>query len=329
MTDDEDVEWDDEGYEDEDEELANEQMQRRREEEELGGHQMMEPDDPMQWADDAVQQRQQAAMSRIPDALQPASVREQQQQAALRAQQQQQWEQQQREQGQKQQQQQPVEQRPEQQTLQYPAQLQPGQSGPANPEIAQPQRDPFEETETRKLTVTPTIAREADERPAGQPYLPSALVAKQQSDDSVKRRLEEEAAEEARKKQKGKMPAPVSSAQGPGAQAPGKLRKNPSKDSDDDGKDKKKVSCRLASMRTVRNQRVLPIVPVQTIVRSVIRPPIQVELDSRIVREVVHGQLGNGGMHRQITDNRANATHTTPLHLRQLERLHDQVLKHN
>lgn len=99
MSDEEDVEWDDEGYEDEDPELASEQMQRRREEEE---HAAMEPDDPMQWADDAAEQQQQqqqqaAAVSRIPDALQPGSIREQQQTAALRAQQQQQLEQQQRE----------------------------------------------------------------------------------------------------------------------------------------------------------------------------------------------------------------------------------------
>jgi hypothetical protein len=243
MSDEEDVEWDDEGYEDEDEELANEQMQRRREEEEQGAQPMMEPDDPMQWADEAVEQRQQAAMSRIPDALLPGSAREQQQQAALRAQQQQhQWEQQQREQDQRQKQ-------LDQQQQSLSVQLQPGPARPADGETT-PTRvvDPLEEGETRKLTVTPTIAREADERPAGQPYLPSAIVAKQQSDDSVKRRAEEEAADEARKRQKGKMPPPVSSSSGPGAQAPGKLRKNPSKDSDDESTKKKKSGGFIGSL---------------------------------------------------------------------------------
>ena len=53
MSDEEDVEWDDEGYEDEDQGLAIEQMQRRREEEALGPGNMMEPDDGIQWGDDA------------------------------------------------------------------------------------------------------------------------------------------------------------------------------------------------------------------------------------------------------------------------------------
>ena len=90
MSDEEDVEWDDEGYENEDQGLVIEQMQRRREEEELGPGNM-EPDDGMQWDDDVTQDiqiRQVLAANRvpIPDALQPGSQREQQ----LRAQQQQQ-----------------------------------------------------------------------------------------------------------------------------------------------------------------------------------------------------------------------------------------------
>ena len=42
-------------------------------------------------------------------------------------------------------------------------------------------QDPAEVTETRKMTVTPTIAREFDERPAGQPFLPSAIVEEERS----------------------------------------------------------------------------------------------------------------------------------------------------
>ena len=92
MSDEEDVEWDDEGYEDEDQGLAIEQMQRRREEEELGPGNM-EPDDGMQWDDDAAQDiqiRQVLAANTvpIPDALQPGPQHEEQQQQ-LRAQQQQ------------------------------------------------------------------------------------------------------------------------------------------------------------------------------------------------------------------------------------------------
>lgn len=194
------MEWDDEPYEDEDEELAFEQMQRRREEEE---NQPVDTGHPMHWADDAEEQR------RIPDALQPGSVREQQQHAALRAQQQQQLEQQQREQ--------------EQRQAAKPA------------EVEAPRRiDPLEETETRKLTVTPAVAREVDDRERdrapGQPSLPSAIMAKQTSNESVKRQTEEEE-EAARKRLKA---APVSS------KAPGKLRKEPSRESEEDTKEKKK-----------------------------------------------------------------------------------------
>ena len=93
MSDEEGVELDDERYEDEDQGLAIEQMQRRREEEELGPGNM-EPDDGMQWDDDAAQDiriRQALAANTvpIPDALQPGSQREQQQQQQLRAQHQQ------------------------------------------------------------------------------------------------------------------------------------------------------------------------------------------------------------------------------------------------
>ncbi|RXW15844.1 hypothetical protein EST38_g10014 [Candolleomyces aberdarensis] len=233
MSDEEDVEWDDEGYEDEDPELASEQMQRRREEEEHGA---MEADDPMQWASDAAEQHQQqqaaAAASRIPDALQPGSIREQQQTAALRAQQQQQLEQQQREQEMRQRQM--MEQQQREQAQQRPIEEQPRQI------------DPLAEIETRKVTVTPSIARDVvvDDRPSGQPLLPSAILGKQTSDDSVKRRLEEEAEEAAKKKLKGKdkMGQPVSSSPLPGARPPGKLRKEPSRESDDDSKDKKKKS---------------------------------------------------------------------------------------
>jgi hypothetical protein len=113
-------------------------------------------------------------------------------------------------------------------------------------ESAGPKRiDPAEVTETRKMTVTPSIAREYDERPTGQPYLPSTIVEAERS----KRFREDEPSSEdlTRKKSKGKekMAAPVSSATYNKPQ-PSKLRKEPARnekaETDDEGKDKKKKS---------------------------------------------------------------------------------------
>ena len=177
MSDEEDVEWDNEGYEDEDQGLAIEQMQRRREEEEL-----MEPDDGMQWDDGAAQDIQicqvlAANTVPIPDAPQPGSQREQQQQQQLRAQQQQ-LQAQQQQQLMAQQQQQAV----AQQAIvaqQAVAQQDPQQQQvlrtvssrerlKASPASQAPRRiDPAEATETRKLTVAPNIAQDTDERPPG------------------------------------------------------------------------------------------------------------------------------------------------------------------
>ena len=181
ISDEEDVEWDNEGYEDEDQGLAIEQMQRRREEEEL-----MEPDDGMQWDDGAAQDIQicqvlAANTVPIPDAPQPGSQREQQQQQQLRAQQQQ---------LQAQQQQQLMAQQQQQAVAQQAivAQQAVAQQGPQQQQVLRtvssrerlntspasqaPRRiDPAEATQTRKLSVTPNIARDTDERPAGQPYL--------------------------------------------------------------------------------------------------------------------------------------------------------------
>ncbi|KAG6841352.1 hypothetical protein C0991_011895 [Blastosporella zonata] len=98
---------------------------------------------------------------------------------------------------------------------------------------AQRSIDPAEATETRKLTVTPTIARSDEHKP----LLPSAI--------QQERIREEEHAQEARKQASKKMAPPVSSASLAKA-APahgGKLRKE--RDSDEDsgnGKDKKKKS---------------------------------------------------------------------------------------
>lgn len=260
MSDEEDVEWDDEGYEDEDQGLAIEQMQRRREEEELGPGNM-EPDDGMQWDDSVtedIQIRQVLAANTvpIPDALQPGSQREQLQQQQLRAQQQQQLQaQQQQLMAQQQQQavaQQAVVQQGPQQQQQALRTVSSRERLNASPASQGPRPiDPAEATETRKLTVTPNIARDTDERPAGQPYLPSQIIGKQQEEERTKRQREEDAvaADEASKRKKGKekMAPPVSSASlaKPQQPPPGKLRKEPSRDSQEEetkDKDKKKKS---------------------------------------------------------------------------------------
>lgn len=176
-----------------------------------------------------------AQVGGVPDALQPGSLRAQQAQQMLRAQQQQQQEamlaQQQQQQG--------GSQGPAQQGgLQQQAGPRPQDNpGPAG----QPVRriDPAEVVETRKMTVTPTIAREDDGRPATQPYLPSAVLDEERS---KRAREEDYSSDEAKKKAKGpqKMAAPVSSASY-NKQPPAKLRKEPSRsDTEDEGKEKKK-----------------------------------------------------------------------------------------
>ncbi|KAF4615930.1 hypothetical protein D9613_011321 [Agrocybe pediades] len=269
-------EWNTDGFEDEDIDLANDLEFTDGEDDGYG----MEGNDSMQWDDltaEEAQLRQHAANSQatgvpIPDALQPGSMRQYQEQQRLRAQQQEQLQQseeqfrlQQQQQLQYQQQQEQQQALAQQQASQQAAQAQQEQLAQqqqlrkvssreqlAQDETAQaqgPRRiDPLEATETRKMTATPTIAREADDRPAGQPYLPSIIVEdeqrKRQRDDDTSTTSSEDSA---KKKAKGKekMAAPVSSAMY-NKQPAGKLRKEPSKekdrgtDTEDDGKDKKK-----------------------------------------------------------------------------------------
>ena len=268
----EDEEWDTDGFEDEDLDLANEQMyMQSMDEDDLVNH--MEPDDGMQWDDSVVEEMRERQATGghgapIPDALQPGSLREYQEQQRLRQQQQEQLLQHEEElarqkqlqqqqaleqqqaaqaqaQAQAQQQQQLQQQQAQQQQLTPQSQipLQPLRASPNRAPQDAPRRiDPAEATETTRVTVTPTIAREYDDRPAGQPYLPSALI-----DDERSKRMREEEEEAAKKKAKGgkdnKMGAPVSSAQY-NKPSPGKLRKDPSSrsDTEDEGKDKKKKS---------------------------------------------------------------------------------------
>jgi hypothetical protein len=103
--DEDDHEWDTEAYKSADQGLVDEQMQRRRAEDNglVGGWHGTRDD--MQWDDatvDDIQAKARQALSPgqinlVPEALQPASVWEQQQQQALRTQQQQQLQETQRE----------------------------------------------------------------------------------------------------------------------------------------------------------------------------------------------------------------------------------------
>ncbi|KAF9460951.1 hypothetical protein BDZ94DRAFT_862770 [Collybia nuda] len=229
--DDPDTEWDDEPYEGEDVGLADEQMEQMRAED--GGPGGMEPDDGMTWEDSAVENMRAAAAPAapqgqgVPAALQVGGIRDQQQQREGFSQQQQQ---------QQQQQQNP---NPEQQQHVL-------RSSESRERLQDPARsiDPATVTETRKVTVTPTIARGGEEDLTnGKPYLPSANLERQREEERVKRMREEELLEEAKKKAKprDKMAAPISSANLNKQNAGTKLRKGQHRDSDDDStKDEKK-----------------------------------------------------------------------------------------
>lgn len=252
---DEDVEWDDDPYEDEDPDLADEENQQRLLAE--SGMMPMEPDDGMSW-DDGVAEGMQArhAQARaaqnqgsgIPLALQPGLQTDQNLQPPQQQQQQQNLANQQS---------------VGLQLTQGPTQFLRHQTSRERLMAAQDSAmslspsspgvqviDPAEITETRKLTVTPAIARDLEQptsqtqASAGGPLLPSAIMQKQ--DEERKRTRDEiEALEEASRKKvkptKDK-PAPISvgSNQKYGGSVGGsKLRKEPQID-DENGKDKKK-----------------------------------------------------------------------------------------
>jgi len=105
--------------------------------------------------------------------------------------------------------------------------------------------DPAEATETKKLSVTPSIAREEQAKQtlaSSGPLLPSAIMQKQE-EERKRTREEIEVLEEASKKKlkgKDKSLQPISNTppQKP-AQLSGKLRKEQRDTTDDEGKDKK------------------------------------------------------------------------------------------
>ncbi|KAG2066785.1 hypothetical protein BDR04DRAFT_1233765 [Suillus decipiens] len=248
---DEDIEWDDGAYEEEDPDLAEEMLVRQRqgqmdrdEQQDSMGMQM-EPDDGMSWDDSVAEDMQaQNAQKKIeqqmlvaPDALRSSGTPEKQQ-AQIQVQQQPEiiiTEQRQQEE----------QQALAQQSLRHQSSRDRIDVGSSSPSSSGKSIDPAEVTETRKLSVTPSIARDEPVKlapaPSG-PLLPSAIMQKQEI-ERQRTREEIEVLEEASKKKlknKDKLMQPVSNTpvQKP-VQAPGKLRKEQRDTTDDEAKEKK------------------------------------------------------------------------------------------
>ncbi|KIJ59439.1 hypothetical protein HYDPIDRAFT_100725 [Hydnomerulius pinastri MD-312] len=259
---DEDVEWDDGAYEEEDPELAEEMSIRQRQsqvqDDQEGmsiGAMHMEPDDGMSWDDSVAedmqarnaQKKREQQMLTTPDTLRPGSAaaaekQMQQQQEIIIAQQRQQ-----------QQEQQMLAQQ-QAQGLRHQTsrdRLAADKGRPVSPSSPSKTVDPAEATETKKLTVTPSIARDEQSRQAqtgaGGPLLPSAIMQKQE-DERKRTREEIEVLEEAAKRKKGgkdkpsptNPTAPVTNQPAKAAQSGGgKLRKEQRDTTDDEGKEKR------------------------------------------------------------------------------------------
>ncbi|TFY80905.1 hypothetical protein EWM64_g3106 [Hericium alpestre] len=264
---DEDVEWDTEPYEDEDPSLVDQPGE--------GHHMGMESDDGMSWEEALPGRGQAQSQGPVPEVLRPGLLSPEQPKLELQTEQQQQEAQRQQveEQQRRQQQQQLIAQQQQVQQRQQQQQQQRGNVPPTltlhhsgsrerldivrtSPSSISPtspgrvQLDPAEAVETRKISVTPNVARESGGSPqrpnptvANGPLLPSAVMQRQE-DDRKRTREEIEALEEAaRKKAKGGKPgsdtSPIS-VRGPQAQGPAKLHKSRDSGDEDSGKDKDK-----------------------------------------------------------------------------------------
>ncbi|OAX41105.1 hypothetical protein K503DRAFT_538833 [Rhizopogon vinicolor AM-OR11-026] len=249
----EDVEWDDGAYEEEDPDLAQEMLVRQRQAQMHPDEQhdslamQMEPDDGMSW-DDGVAEDMQAQnahkkieqqMLMTPGALRPGNAVERQQpqihvQEIVITEQR-------------------LDEEEEEPALAQQA-LHHQSSydritvdvGPPSPSSPSKSIDPAEVTETKKLSATPSIAREEQIKPSpvsSGPLLPSAIMQKQE-EERKRTREEIEVLEEASKKKlkgKDKLLQPVSNipvVQKP-VQGPGKLRKEQRDTTDDEAKEKK------------------------------------------------------------------------------------------
>ena len=175
---DEETEWDLEGYEDEDPDLADEQAQMESQ------VQQMEPDDGMSWEDGAIEEMQrQSQATASQEQIRLAGVQDQS--LSLPS----------------------VQQTPHP-TQQPTSEISPTLSTPLKPS------DPALATDTRKLTVTPSVARDpalAADDPLQRPQpaqpatlLPSAIMAQQEA-ERKRTREEIEALEAAQKKVRGKI----------------------------------------------------------------------------------------------------------------------------
>lgn len=244
------MEWDDGAYEEEDPDLVDEmlvrqhqgQMHHDEQQDSLG--MQIEPDDGMSW-DDSVAEDMQAQnalkkeqqMLTTPGALRPGNAVERQQPQV----------QQQQEIIITEQRQQEEEQAHIQQALRHQSSRDRIAVDIRPPSPLSPIKiiDPAEATETKKLSVTPSIAREEQvkQTPASTgPLLPSAIMLKQE-EERKRTREEIEVLEEASKKKlkgKDKSLQPVSNipVQKP-VQGSGKLRKEQRDTTDDEAKEKK------------------------------------------------------------------------------------------
>ncbi|KAG1822274.1 hypothetical protein EV424DRAFT_1644125 [Suillus variegatus] len=247
----EDIEWDDGAYEEEDPDLAEDMLVRQRqgqmgrdEQQDSMGMQM-EPDDGMSWDDSVAEDMQaQNAQKKIeqqmlvaPDTLRPSGTPE-------------------RQQAQIQVQQQPeiiiTEQRQQEEQQALAQQALRHQSSrdritvdvlSSSPPSSSKSIDPAEVTETRKLSVTPSIARDEPVKQASAPsgpLLPSAIMQKQEVERQRTREEIEVLEEASKKKLKNKSLQPISNTpvQKP-VQVPGKLRKEQRDTTDDEAKEKK------------------------------------------------------------------------------------------
>ena len=184
---DEDIEWDDEDYEDEDPELAEEWEERERI---IRGEQGpvqsggMEPDDGMSWEDGAVEEMQRERQQQQPPPPAPVQTDDTS-----------------RQQGAPQSAAQPqtlLTQAPRDNLVVVQDE---SSSSPISPASPGRNMDPAQATETRKLTMTPPVARPSEyEAPVQSgPLLPSAIM-QQQSDERKRTREEIEALKEAARK---------------------------------------------------------------------------------------------------------------------------------
>ena len=258
--DEEDIEWDDEDYSDVDPDLAEDLAMEEREK--AGGAEAelppgMEPDDGISWEEGAVEsmraEQQRAQGQTVVTSTSSDTGLEQQQADALRKQQMVQ----QRLQQEQQPSVSPIAQQPSPVRAQAsPEHLVVDQNGivsdsPTSP-VGAKVMDPAAVTETRKVSITPVVARSVDEFQPSGPILPSEVM-RQQSDERKRTREELEALEQEQRKKVNKGNGRPSGGAPEQRASPGKLRKerdhrSESTTDDEGGKDKKKKGGVLAGL---------------------------------------------------------------------------------